>query len=168
MSKHETFPSVKPKVVRIAGPGDAPQLRVLLDRLHSEVPNPADLPPDDEKVWATVHAACNGQGAIAGIIDGPGGEIIGSMGIFWNVPWWTSQGILSQYWKFVDPNYRYGGRFYTALMQFARWHRDDMRVRLGYPIHLEDSFIGKDNLKPRSRLWAKHGRCVGSFFLMKD
>lgn len=167
MSKHEIFPAAKPKLVRLAEPNDAPKLRALLDRLHAEVPNPADLTPDDEKVWGVIHAACNRQGAIAGIIDGPGGEIIASMGIFWNEPWWTKQGILSQYWKFVDPDYRYGGRLYHALMQFARWHRDDMRLRLGYPIQLEDSFIAKEGLAARQRLWAKNGRCIGMLFMMK-
>jgi hypothetical protein len=168
VSKHEFLSATKPNIVRLAKPEDAPQLRALLDRLHDEVPNPADLPPDDEKVWHVVNTACTAQGGIAGVIDGPEGDIVASIGIFWNEPWWTRQGILSQYWMFVDKDYRFGGRYHRALEEFARWHRDDMSARVGRPMALENSFITKGDVRPRMRLWSRFGKCVGMIFLSKD
>lgn len=168
MTKHEVFPAVQPKIVRLAGSADAHKIRKLLDRLHDEVPNPGDLPPDDQKVWAVINQACAMQGALCGVIDGPDDDIVASIGLFWNEPWWTRHGLISQYWKFVDKDYRYGGRYHKALVDFATWHRRDLSEKLGYKLCLEDSFITKGDVRPRARLWGKHGTCVGMIFLSKD
>ena len=162
-------PIARPENVRIAIQRDEPELFKLLHRLHDDNPNPANLPIDDEKVWAHVNACCRGQRAIAGVVDAPDGSgLIASVGIFYTTAWWTSLGNLSQYWLFCDEPYRYGGKIYKDLIKFSRWHRADMSARLGYNIGLENSFITKQDPAKRARLWRKTGKCIGLMYWLED
>ena len=157
-------PIVKPENVRVATIADETRLFALLKRLHEDNPNPGNLPVSDERVWAHVNAACRGEKGVAGVVDGPDGDLIASVGIFLANPWWTEAWHLSQYWMFVDPPHRKGGRVYRDLLQFSRWHRADISARSGYQMALENSFITKQDIMGRFRLWRKTGRCIGAIF----
>ena len=154
--------------VRIANHADELELRNLLDRLHADNPNPAGLPASDKKVWEVVMAACRGQGGIAGVVDGPEGGIIASIGMFWMVPWWTDVGCISEYWCYVDKEHRRGGRLYKALVAFAKTHRDEMSRRLGYKVGMEFSFLSSKRIDARARLWGKEAQLVGALFWAGD
>lgn len=159
-------PVVRPANVRVANTSDEKNLRRLLDRLHDDNPNPGNLSICDQKVWAHVNACCRGQGGIAGVIDDGQGDLIGSIGLFMVTPWWTEDCHLSQYWLHVSKEHRRSGRLYLDLIQFAKWHRADMSARLGKNIGLENSFITKDDIMPRLRLWRRTAKPIGVLFWM--
>ena len=151
-----------PSNVRIATIQDELKLFRLINRLFEDNPGPANLAVDDKRVWDHVNACCRGQKGIAGVIDTPDGEdLCASVGIFPVTHWASSDWYLCQHWLYVDEPFRKGGKIYRDLLQFARWHRADMSVRCGREMPLENSFVTKDDIMPRLRLWRRTGRIVG-------
>lgn len=152
----------KPASVRVALPADEEALFWLLQR-DLEDDNGLGFPASPRKVYAHVHKCCTGDGAIAGVIDGPRG-IVGSVGIEFISPWYSDVGMLIQIWQFVVPTNRSGKRFGEDLFAFAEWHRQDMSSRSGQDMVLDSTVMSHKRLAAKTRLWRRHGKQVGSIF----
>lgn len=157
----------KPDSVRIATPADEARLFALLQRLQecnfTGMPYAAYLPVDTHRLWGHVNAACRGQSGIAGVIDGPDGELVASVGIFAIQPWWSSAFYLCQHWLFVTPETRQSN-YARDLFKFSEWHRADMSQRCGYDIPLETTVLSTDRLPAKERLWSGHAVKIGAVF----
>lgn len=160
----------QPETVRVATIADEVALYKLLLKL--EPSNDMGFKRDDQKVWAHVNTVCRGTGGVAGVIDGPNGTLIGSIGITASQPWYSSEWFLSEVWCFVDPAYRKGTRYGEALFEFARWHQQDLSQRVGRNLPLEISFLSYRRVAAKDRLWRRlagenaGGRWIGSTFLI--
>lgn len=154
----------RPASVRIATSLDEKALYVLLRNL--EIANAMGFARSEAKAWAHINGVCRGQGGIAGVIDGPDGSLIGSIGITAAQPWYSEDYFLSEVWCFVDPEHRKGTRHGAALFDFAKWHQQDMSIKLGHNIPLEISFLSYRRVAAKERLWRKAGRWIGSTFMI--
>ena len=167
---HHTFPHVlrKPDSVRIALPADKENLYALLMKLHDTnffgLPYAKYLPMDPGKIWAHVWACCHGDAAVAGVIDSDDGlSLIGSVGVFYTVPWWSLDGYLTEHWLFVDPAHR-DENWAAQLFKFSQWHRADMSTRLGYDIPMEVSVLSSERLPAKEKLWGRYAKKIGAVF----
>jgi len=153
----------KPEFVRLATPDDIEPIFWPLMRTYAE-DGDLGIPVSDKAVFETVRDMCNGNGGVAGVIDGPHG-VIGSMAIRAIQPWFASQYMLTEVWFFVVSAYRKGSHFTTDLFQFAEWHRQDMSERLGYDMVFENAVLSMDRLPAKMRLWEKfYGPPIGGVF----
>lgn len=150
----------KPISIRVAGPQDAQALLWHCSQLFSD--NYMGLPFSANRVMETVGMCCTGQGGIAGVIDGPNGMPLGSIGIVAAQPVYSDVWILSESWTFVSPEHRKGMSYGGDLFKFAQWHREDMAAKVGYQIPLEMTVYSFKNLKAKTRLWSRYGVHVGS------
>lgn len=153
----------KPDTVRLAGTDDMANLYWhLMGDLRAD--NPVGIAESPKAVFETVKECCTMNNAIAGIIDGPNGMILGSIGIKAMVPWFSDATILTQVWLFVSPQARRGTRLGDDLFQFAQWHRQDMSERIGYDIVFENTIWSMTRLPAKIRLWGRYGTQVGAIF----
>jgi hypothetical protein len=134
----------------------------------NDLPMAKMLPISDEKLKAHIKQGCTGQGGWIGVIDGEDNEIVGTTGIFAVQPWWTEEWGLSQYWMYVDEDYRAGTGYGRDLFQFAKWLREDRSKVAGYTVPLETSVLSNKRLKEKMRLWGRSARQVGGLFLSID
>lgn len=153
----------KPINVRIAEESDAPNLFwLLMNEQYTDWP--MGLPPTPKAVSEVVIAACARNNSCAGIIDGPNGTILGTIGIRAEIPWWTETTILGQTWLYVSPQARQEDKLVEDIFAFAEWHRQDMSARIGYDIVLENSVLSYSRLAAKIRLWGRYGKQVGATF----
>lgn len=156
------FKSVeRPASVRIATPADELKLFRLLLKLDQD--NTFGVPRSDARVWQHVTALCGGQKGIAGIMEDPQGNFIGSVGIMAAQPWYSEVWYLCMVWLFIDPEHRTAARA-DDLFKFALWHQVDMEARLHYKMALEISVISPNRLAAKERLWARHAKKIGAIF----
>lgn len=135
----------------------------VLNDLNSD--NNLGFSPSAKKVYDHIHACCTGKGGIAGVIDGPGGYLIGSIGIESIQPWHSQDWFLIQVWQFVLPEYRKGTHHAEDLFAFAEAHRRYMSSELGYDIVLETTVMSHKRLEAKSRLWRRRGgKQIGAMF----
>jgi hypothetical protein len=152
----------KPANVRVALPSDAPALYELLLKLYKD--NPLGISMSPAKVMSLVENVCMGSGGVAGVIDGPNGDLVASVGITAFQPWFSEEYHLVQLWLFVDPAHRVGGRNAKSLFEFAKWHKDDLSRRAQRHFGIESSFMSLIDQPQKARLWNRHGRMVGMTF----
>lgn len=123
------------------------------------------LPFSPPRVLSAVVDCASGHTGIAGIIDGPNGDTIGSIGINLVQPIYTDAWTLTEVWLFVSPEYRAGAEHFQALFDFALWHREDMASRVSQPIlPLELNFYSLKRIAAKERLWRKNALQVGAIF----
>ena len=153
----------RPAAVRVATQADEAALFALLwDHLYAD--NGMGIAPDAAKVWGYVNATCRGQGGVAGVVDGPDGTLIGSVGIVACQPWYSEVWNLAEMWLFVHPLHRRRTGHGQALFDFARWPRADMSARLGYAVGLEISILSFKRVRAKERLWERNALRVGATF----
>src|ERR1700743_359948 len=112
----------KPNTVRIADKDDIePIFWNLMGELKAD--NWLGIPESPRKAYRTIRKCCVRDLAVAGVIDGPNGSVLGSIGIQAVEPWFSDRKILSQTWLFVDPRARRGTHLGDDLFAFAEWHR---------------------------------------------
>lgn len=120
--------------------------------------------PSPKKVFDHVNACCSGKNGIAGVIDGRGGEIIGSIGIELTQPWYSDEWFFIQVWQFVLPTHRKGTHYGEDLFAFAEGHRRYMSETLGRDMVLETTVMSHQRLAAKERLWQRHGKRIGAMF----
>lgn len=152
----------KPENVNIATQSDIERIYFPLMRSYED--NDLGLTVSPAEVMKTVTAMCNGDGGIAGVIDGNNG-VAASIAIRAVQPWFTKQTMLTEVWLFIAPAYRKHNRFFTDLLDFAEWHRRDMSERLGYDMVLENAVMHRERLPAASRLYqGYYGPPIGAVF----
>lgn len=160
------YPSAlsQPKSVRIATMADAQALYDLCLKLYRD--NPLGISISTGKVASIVENLCMGNGGIAGVIDGPHGDLIASVAIVSHQPFFSDEWHLLQLWLFVDPDYRAGGKHAKALFDFVKWHKDHQSRQLGHSVGVDSSFVSLQDQDAKFALWSKWsgGRYVGSSF----
>lgn len=167
----DSAPSVKtiverPKNVRVAGQQDEFALFDLLwNGLHAD--NSMGMGRSEARFWENINGVCRGQRGICGVIDGPDGKLIGSIGIQASQTWYSDAWFLSETWLFVDPDHRKGTRYGEDLFKFALWHRADISERLNHNFALEISVHSFKRLEAKTRLWRRHASHVGSLFWVR-
>lgn len=155
----------KPERVRIANENDIADLFWFL-RIHLEQDNGMGLTVSDKKVLRAVQNCCRGTHGIAGIIESPDGQIIGSTAIAAMDLWYSEEWFLAEVWLTVHPGHRAGTTYEDDLFQFGKWHREDMQMKLGVDrLVLQTSVTSRKRLDAKTRLWRrKGGEHVGSIF----
>ena len=153
----------KPDTVRVAVPADCERLFDLLWN-HLQADNDMGMGRSAAKVRAQISGICYGKSGIAGLIELPDGELVGSIGIQASQTWYSDAWYLSETWLFVRPGYRKGTNYGRDLFEFAKWHRQDMSQRLGVEMPLEISVYSFRKLDAKTRYWRRHARHVGSMF----
>lgn len=154
------------RAARIAGPSDAEQVLELCHALYRENGNGVSLRLSPEKLAAHVEAGCNGNCGIVGVIGDPGRQLIGTIGIFLFQPWYSDEWMLSEYWTYVRPEHRAGGRCAEALFAFASAHRKHMIERTGINFVLDISLLSEDRLAAKERYWSRRARKIGALFVI--
>ena len=152
----------KPANVRLANPEDEEKIRVLLDQL--EIDNGFGISVSDSKVREQIRVGTEKRGGIIGVIDGPDGVILGSIGIFLTSWWYSDEVYLGELWLFVDPDYR-SNHYEKDLFQFAHWCRESLSVGSDKPLALVTSVSSPARLDSKIRLWRRHaGKMIGGIF----
>lgn len=133
-----------------------------------ELPMASMLPISDAKLKVHITQGCSGNGGWIGVIDGDDNDIIATTGVFVVQPWWSEEWSLSQYWLYVDEDYRAGTGYGRDLFHFAKWLREDRSKAAGYTVPLETSVLSNRRLKEKMRLWGRSARMVGGLYLVTD
>lgn len=165
MNAHARMPVIateKPASVRIATPADIEQVYWLTYSLWAD--NYMGFSFSPKKMLQLVTSLCSGKKGVAGVIEGPDGKIIGSVGIAVSQPAYSDDWYLGECWNYVVSEYRHGTQYGQDLFRFAQWHREDMCARLGKNIPMEISVFSLNRLKTKTRWWGRYGRHVGSMF----
>lgn len=142
--------------------------------LHAD--NPLGLPYRPEVVLANIRAGTRPKAgeplAIIGVID-DGDELLGSVGLFLGQAAWFVDDIwwLFERWLYVRPTDPDRAKHADELFDWAREQRDKMRADLGpdypWPFEVVMSWTGGDRHEAKDRLWARHGKKVGSSFVLR-
>lgn len=180
----------QPEGVRIAGPQDESRLYALLVELHGHNGAGWGFPYSPLTVMAQIEAGTRRdvwprsnpndiRMGVIGVIDGPDGKLIGTVGLFDLPPAWFSEGTdaraLMEIWLYVKPGARHSGRHYRNLFKFSNWAHDSMKAKLkstGYPYNfpLLTGFMHIGDRYPlMERLWKTFsgGRKVGSLYMRR-
>lgn len=153
--------------VRVATPADREAIYwQLMNDLQAD--NGLGWQPSPAKVFAHVESCCGGERGIAGVIDGPDGGIIASIGVELTTPWYSDDWFLIQVWQFVLPEHRGGTSHAEDLFSFAETHRQYIGAQSGRDIVLETTVMSRKRLAAKSRLWRKHGKWIGSMYWSGD
>lgn len=128
----------KPDTVRVATPKDEDAVFGFLVELHRHNYQQHHLPYDPIIVLAQIEVGTREPKlrtnpsdlrprGIIGVIDGPDGKIVGSVGVF-PIPlmWFSQWPIFTEQWLFVKPEARDHRHLERDLFQFVRWVRDAM------------------------------------------
>jgi hypothetical protein len=152
-----------PTNVRFAEQRDEEPLYELLLDLHKRGPSLKSFPPSPKKLIETIKAGTEQRGMIIGVIDGEDlGVIVASVGMVLMPPWWSDTAMLIQRWIYSRPGTR---GLSDSLFRFSEWAREYMSEGLDRPMVLEQSHVWGDRIAARDRLFARHGRKIGSVFL---
>lgn len=153
--------------VRTASAVDEDRIYDVLMALHRD--NPVDVydPARVREQIAKGASQAKEWGGLIGVVDSPSGdEIIASIGIFPNRPWFSDTWNLYELWLFVHPAYRHNG-LETDLFAFAIDYRRRMSQALGKEIRLFSSVTSLKRLAAKIRLWSRFGQMIGATFVLK-
>jgi hypothetical protein len=161
--KRHVGPTDRPASVRIATEADEAALFAhLLKDLEENAE--AIAPIDDKRVLEQIRIGTTRQGSIIGVIDGPGGGIIGSICLA-GVPWWWSTRLHAmEVWTFVDPAYR-TGEHAAALLEFAKWASDELSRTMGYQAYSVIGVLGPHRTKSKVRMYGRKATQIGATFI---
>lgn len=156
-------PVAHPGVVRLAGPADEQAIYdLLILDLEENASAVAPIDPDTikERIWlATRH----GKGMI-GVIDGPDGFPVATIGLFNERWWWSMAWHFCKIWDFVHPDYRQNG-YGKELIKFGEWCSDIMTQKTGYRVYTLAGVLGFHRMRDKVRLYKRLTNQVGAFFL---
>jgi hypothetical protein len=148
-----------PKGVRIAQPNDEQRIYDLCCIMHAEN-GYGEMDPDIVRL--TIMKATERKGNIIAFIDGPE-RVEAAIGLQPIKPWYCADKPTSWYWSelflYVHPLYRRSNHA-SKLFHFAKWWEAEMRM----PVML--GLMPRADLPGKEKLFARHGRHVGSFYLI--
>lgn len=153
---HEPTPC--PETVRLAGPADEDALFHLLMLAHQEN---GLLALSEEKVRQVLRAMLargSGRWGMIGIIHGPDGSAIGSVGVELETFWYSDEWYLGERWNYVHPDHRQSSHA-EDLIQFSKWAADTLGVVL------EMGIISTIRTEAKVRLYRRQMKQVGAFFV---
>lgn len=156
-------PTPRPLEVRVAGPQDATAVHDLL-MVDLEENAAAVAPIDRDEIWTKVRHGLAEQGAIIGVIDGPEGRPVATIGLFMDRWWWSQAWHWVKVWDFVHPEHRQAGHG-AKLIQFACWVSDEMTRNFGYRVYTLSGVLATRRARDKVRLYRRHVTPVGAFFL---
>ncbi len=154
----------RPEAVRIATQRDEAALYDLLMALNAD--NGFGIPISPEKIRAQMEKGTRQQGGIVGVIDGPDGQLVASIGLFMQQFWYAERYYLGEMWLFVRPEFRRGTRHADDLFRFAEWCRREMESGSDQPWIVMTSVSSPRRLDAKLRFWARHAEQVGGIFVM--
>lgn len=150
--------------VRIALPPDERSLFDLMMSL-AEDNNSFGFKISDDRVMEHIMMGTRQKGGIHGVIEGKPGEFAASLGMVWDRFWFSDEWGLAQIWLYVRPEYRKGTGYADALVDWAKWIRDDLERRAGHRVRMANSVISETRLDAKLRFWRKHsGSMIGAIF----
>lgn len=156
-------PVVRPSGVRLATMYDE---QAIYDLLIMDLKENAEAvaPIDPDMVIERIMLATRHQKGMIGVIDGPDGFIVATVGLF-NERWWWSMGWhFCKVWDFVHPDYRQHG-YGKELIKFGEWCSDTMTRKAGYRIYTLAGVLGFKRIRDKIRLYRRMTNHVGAFFL---
>jgi len=149
-----------PKAMRLAAPGDERRIFDLFVTAHAEN-GWGDL--DVQIVQDTIVKATGREGIAIAIIDGPE-RIEAAIGLHSRkADWYNSEAASNWVWHdiliYVHPLYR-RSRHAMKLFQFAQWWEQQIKM----PVVL--GLLPRQRFEEKERLFARHGRRIGSAYLI--
>lgn len=177
-----TMLPAKPESVRLAGPEDEGAVYDLLIALWRNNESGWGFPYRPETVLARIETGTRPDPAtrsnpqdqrrgIIGLIDGPNGKLIGSVGLFLDpATWFTDALSLTELWLYVRQEAR-GMGHERDLFAYAKWAHAHLKASHGSDYRLPFPLLtGLMHFGPRygamERLWRRRsgGTQVGSLF----
>lgn len=163
-----------PYGVRRATPDDIELLRLFVPDVLKET---TPLPLSDAKVSELIERCCyQRSGAIAGIIDGPEGNIDASVGLAFVESETSDVPYISAVWCGLHPSIHtraarekrdpqaprehYGRR----LFEFAKWCHSNLEAAAGHPIMMRFDLLTFENLAPKMGLFQRNLMQIGGSF----
>ena len=150
----------KPARVRLALPADESALYALLVALHHA--NPMGSGYNPAMVLEQIRMGTEQRGGIIGVIDGPDGTLVASVGLFPYHPWYVDQWALNELWLFVRPEARHGAALYRDLFRFMQWVRQE-----NPSMEILTNVVSRDRLPLKERIWARFAERIGAIYLVK-
>lgn len=140
-----------PPLIRLAKPHDEAALYDLLIRLNED--NGFGVSINRDKVLAQIRLGTEERGGIIGVVDGPDGKLIATVGLFFQSYWQSDEMFLQELWLFVDVDHRKGGELDRALFRFAKEWRERLTQACGFDVTLVTSVSSPKRLAAKERLW---------------
>jgi GNAT superfamily N-acetyltransferase len=149
-----------PQGLRLARKGDEDRLFALFCVAHAEN-GYGDI--DESHVRAIIARGCCGDGVVIAMADGPE-RIEAALGLHPEKRWYSTPDKPENYYHtelllYVHPLHR-RSRHAAALFQFAKYWEE----YTGLPVVL--GLMPKDDLEIKERLFERHGRKVGSLYMI--
>lgn len=156
-------PTERPANVRIATVDDE---QGIFDLLILDVEESAEVvaPRDPDKIIAQIHRATRDRLATIGIIDGPDGFPVATIGLFNDQWWWSQSWHILKLWDFVHPDYRQHS-YAKDLIHFGEWWSDALTRQFGYRVYTLAGVLGTKRVRDKIRLYKRLTNMVGAFFL---
>lgn len=155
-------PTARPDNVRIATANDETAIYNLVVMEMEEVATVAPINPDS--IATQIMSGTRYQRGIIGVIDGPDGFPVATIGIFNERWWWSTSWHFVKVWEFVHPDHRQTG-FAKDLINFMHWFNDDMTRQFGYPVFTLSGVLTTKRMKDKVRLYRRMSNPMGAFFL---
>ncbi len=159
----------KPATVRRATRADEMAVFELLTDLHRHNARGWNFPYRPELVLTCIECATrpgpedrtdpkNERRGVIGVIDGPDGKLLGSVGLFLDPPmWYTAELVPCELWLYVRPGVRGARRLERDLARFAEWVHESLRPKdHPIPFPLLTGFMHKGpHFAGMARLWGR-------------
>lgn len=156
-------PVERPQSVRLATTLDE---QAVYDLLIMDLKENAEAvaPIDPDFVIERIILATRHQKGMIGVIDGPDGFPVATIGLF-NERWWWSMGWhFCKLWDFVHPDYRHLG-YGKELIKYGEWCSDTMTKKAGYRVYTLSGVLGFKRIRDKVRMYKRLTNVVGAFFL---
>lgn len=92
-----------------------------------------------------------------GVVHGPEGEIIASVGLFWEQFWYSEQWWMVDRWNFVHPEHRRSAHA-KNLIEWSKWFSDQLGLDLLMAV------LSNERTEAKVRLYRRQMPYVGGFF----
>jgi len=140
--------------VRMAGSQDDDRVFDHLLKLYNEN---SLFPISGKKVMEAIKTATEGRGGIIGLIEGAGGNIEASVGLFIETFWYTDALNLSERWNYVEPDHRKSTHA-KKLIEFSKWSSE----KIGIPLFM--GIVSNIRTDAKVRLYRRQLPYLGAFF----
>lgn len=157
-------PTEKPANVRVASEEDTEAVLELVMMELREAPSLV-APINEKRVVEQLVPGLGRQGAIIGVIDGPDGRPVATIGIYLQRWWWSEAMYYQDQFCYVHPDHRNGNHYAEDLIQFSKWAADYMTGKMGYRFYVLLGLIGMSRIRQKVRFFARHVTQAGGFFI---
>lgn len=156
-------PAPHPDKVRIATVADEQAIyNLLVMDLEENAVTVAPIDPD--QLIERILLATREQKGMIGVIDGPDGFPVATIGLFNEKWWWSQQWHFCKLWDFVHPDHRQHGHG-KDLIRFGGWCADVMTQKFGHRFYTLSGVLGFKRVRDKVRLYKRLTNMVGAFFL---